>query len=356
MVIAASPDGTHNGPVTRRIVFVTCPGIVALDLVGPHEVFTSAAEVARRTGREPDAYRVEVVAPVAGVVTSVRGPGIVAERAIGSVRGAIDTMVMVGGEGARDAASDAAFVAGVRRLARRSRRVASVCTGAYVLAAAGLLDGRRATTHWAWCDEFAQRFPKVVVDPDPIFVRDGDVWTSAGVTAGMDLALALVGEDLGRDVALTTARQLVLFVQRPGGQSQFSAQLGAQVAEREPIRDLQHWIVEHPDRNHTVERLAARAAMSPRHFARVFRHEVGCTPASYVERVRVEVVRRLLETTDAAIEEIARTAGFGTAETTRRAFTRRVGTSPSEYREHFRPSRASSRAQTRRSPAWTSPS
>lgn len=340
-VIAATAGRPQNEAVSRRIVFVIYPGIVALDLVGPHEVFTAASEVARRTGRDADAYRVEVVGPEPGAVATSRGPAIVADRAIAAVRGPIDTLVVVGGEGARAGADDAELVAEVRRLARHSRRVTSVCTGAYVLAAAGLLDGKRATTHWAWCDDFARRFPNVSVDPDPIFVHDANVWTSAGVTAGMDLALALVDDDLGREVALITARQLVLFVQRPGGQSQFSAQLGAQFAEREPIRDLQHWIVEHPSRDHCVERLAERVAMSPRHFARVFRDEVGCTPAAYVEQVRVEVARRMLETTDCAIDEVSRTAGFGTAETTRRAFARRVGTSPSEYRDRFRPSRAS---------------
>ena len=341
LVIAARRRRSQNGPVSRRIVFVTYPGIVALDLVGPHEVFTAAAEVALRTGREADAYRVEVVSPRGGVVATTRGPAIVADRSLATIRGPIDTLVVVGGEGARTGANDPELVTAVGRLARHSRRVASVCTGAYVLAAAGLLDGRRATTHWAWCDDFARTYPNVTVDADPIFVRDGQVFTSAGVTAGMDLALALVDDDLGRDVALMTARQLVLFVRRPGGQSQFSAQLGGQFAVREPIRDLQHWIVEHPDEDHAVERLAARVAMSPRHFARVFRDEVGCTPAGYVERVRVEVARRLLETTDSGIDEIARTAGFGTAETIRRAFGRRVGTSPTEYRDRFRPSRAS---------------
>jgi transcriptional regulator GlxA family with amidase domain len=325
--------------VSRRIVFVAYPGITALDLVGPHEVFAAADEVARRTRRDPDAYRIEVVAPEAGAVRTTRGPAIVADRAMSSARGAIDTLVIVGGEEARQAATDAGFVAGVARLARRSRRVTSVCTGAWLLAAAGILDGRRATTHWARCKEFATEFPKVTVEADPIFVRDGNVWTSAGVTAGMDLALALVDDDLGRDVALMTARQLVLFVQRPGGQSQFSAQLGAQLAARQPIRELQQWIVEHPDGDLGVDRLAARVAMSPRHFARVFREEVGATPAAYVERVRVEVARRLLETTDFGIDEIAGAAGFGTPETTRRAFARRVGTSPSEYRDRFRPAR-----------------
>jgi transcriptional regulator GlxA family with amidase domain len=322
-------------------VFVTYPGVTALDLVGPHEVFTAAAEVARRTGGEPDAYRVEVAAAAAGPLRTTRGLVVVADRALASVRGPIDTLVVVGGEGAGRAATDAALVGWVARAARRSRRIASVCTGAFVLAAAGVLDGRRATTHWRSCDDLARRFPGVTVDPDPIFVRDGDVWTSAGVTAGMDLALALVDDDLGRDVALMTARQLVMFVQRPGGQSQFSAQLGAQVAARDPLRDLQAWIAEHPDEDHSVERLAARVAMSPRHFARVFRDEVGSTPAAYVESVRVEVARRLLEQSGLSAADVARAAGFGTPETLRRAFARRVGVSPVEYRDRFRPQRAS---------------
>jgi transcriptional regulator GlxA family with amidase domain len=248
--------------------------------------------------------------------------------------------VVVGGERAYEASTDPELVAWVRRAARRSRRVASVCTGAFVLAAAGVLEGRRATTHWRACKDLARLYPGVAVDSDPIFVRDGNVWTSAGVTAGMDLALALVDDDLGRDVALMTARQLVLFVQRPGGQSQFSAQLGAQVAARDPLRDLQHWIAEHPEEDHAVERLAARVSMSPRNFARVFRHEVGSTPAAYVETVRVEAARRLLETTGLGAAEIARTAGFGSPETMRRAFARRVGANPMEYRERFRPAQA----------------
>jgi transcriptional regulator GlxA family with amidase domain len=253
-----------------------------------------------------------------------------------AVRGAIDTLIVTGGEGAFDASEDARVVQAVRRLAGRSRRVTSVCTGSFVLAAAGLLHGKRATTHWVACDYLARLHPEITVEPDPIFVRDGNVWTSAGVTAGMDLALALVAEDRGRDVALRVARQLVMYVQRPGGQSQFSAQLGAQFAARDPLRELQTWINEHPEADHAVERLAARVAMSPRHFARVFRGEVGCTPAQYVERVRLEVARRLLETTSLSVEEIARGCGFGTVETLRRAFARRVGATPTEYRHRFR--------------------
>ncbi len=307
------------------MVFVVYPGITALDLVGPHEVFAA-------TG----AYECVVAAAEAGPVASTRGPGIVADRSLASIRGAIDTLVVVGGEGAFDATHDAALVGWITRAAARSRRVASVCTGAFLLAEAGLLAGRRATTHWEACEYLARRHPDVIVDPQPIFVRDGDVWTSAGVTAGIDLALALVADDLGRDRALAIARQLVVYVQRPGGQAQFSVQLDGAVAEREPIREVQAFVADHPDEDLTIERLAARAAMSPRHFARVFRAETGCTPAEYVERTRVELARRLLETTGVAVDDIARAAGFGTVETMRRAFARRVGASPRDYRNRFR--------------------
>jgi transcriptional regulator GlxA family with amidase domain len=334
----------HTGPVPRRVVFVTYPRITALDLVGPHEVFTAAAQVARYIGRESDAYDAVVAAAAAGAVPTTRGPAIVADHSLASVKGAIDTLVIVGGEGAEDAASDPKVVDWVRRAAARSRRVTSVCSGAFVLAAAGVLDGRRATTHWNACTRLARAYPQITVEPDPIFVEDGNVWTSAGVTAGMDLALALVEADLGREVALLTARQLVLFVQRSGGQAQFSAQLGAQLAERDPLRELQISIADHPEGDYRVEMLASRVAMSPRHFARVFRAEVGCSPAVYVERARVEVARRLLETTGLPVDGIARTAGFGTVETMRRAFARRVGASPSEYRDRFRPARAAGTA------------
>jgi transcriptional regulator GlxA family with amidase domain len=334
----------HTGRVARRVVFVTYPRITALDLVGPHEVFTAAAEIARRTDRDSDAYAVVVGAATAGPIRTTRGPAIVADRALDSIRGTIDTLVVVGGEGAEDAAADPKLVDWVARAAARSRRVTSVCSGAFVLAAGGLLDGRRATTHWGACDRLKRAYPLVTVEPDPIFVEDGNVWTSAGVTAGMDLALALVEADLGRDVALLTARNLVLFVQRSGGQAQFSAQLGAQLAERDPLRELQISIADHPDGDYRVERLASRVAMSPRHFARVFRAEVGCPPAVYVERARVEVARRLLETTGLSVDGVARAAGFGTVETMRRAFSRRVGASPSEYRDRFRPARVAGTA------------
>jgi transcriptional regulator GlxA family with amidase domain len=314
-----------------NVVAIAYPGVATFGLGVTAEVFGKATDGLPR-------FRYQVAGTRRGEMRTDTGMRFRADAGLDAVASA-DLAIMVCWR--EQEPPPPALLRALRATVAGGGRVMSHCTGAFVLAAAGLLDGRRATTHWAWCDEFADRFPAVTVDADPIFVRDGNVWTSAGVTAGMDLALALVDEDLGRDVALMTARQLVLFVQRPGGQSQFSAQLGAQVAARQPLRELQHWIVEHPDADLSVDRLATHVAMSPRHFARVFREEVGATPAVYVESVRVEVARRLLETTDYAVDEVARTAGFGTAETIRRAFARRVGASPSEYRDRFRPSRAS---------------
>jgi transcriptional regulator GlxA family with amidase domain len=256
-------------------------------------------------------------------------------RSVGAVRGALDTLVVAGGTSVAAAIDDPRLLTFVRRAAGRSRRVTSVCTGAFVLAAAGLLDGRRATTHWASCSRLADRHPSVTVEPDAIYVRDGNVWTSAGVTAGMDLALALVEQDHGRDVALEVARWLVLYARRTGGQSQFSAPLAADLAHREPLRDLQAWIAEHPDADLSVGALARRANMSARHFARAFRAETGVTPGDYVERVRVDAARRLLEGTTDTADAVARRCGFGTAETMQRTFRRHLHVTPTAYRRHF---------------------
>jgi transcriptional regulator GlxA family with amidase domain len=243
--------------------------------------------------------------------------------------------VIAGGEGAGRAARDERVVAWVREAVGRSDRVASVCTGAFILAAAGLLDGRRATTHWDSCQRLAERHPQITVETDPIYVRDGNILTSAGVTAGIDLALSLIEDDLGPEAALRTAQSLVMFVRRPGGQSQFSAQLRAAPARREPLRDVQAHIAEHPAADLSVPALAARAVMSERNFARAFRAETGMTPAVYVEHTRVERARRELETTDLPVEAVADRCGFGTVETMRRAFARRVGVNPAAYRERF---------------------
>ncbi len=246
-----------------------------------------------------------------------------------------DLLIVPGGEGARRRDPD--LVAWIRDGAPRARRVASVCTGAFVLAAAGLLDGRRATTHWSRCEVLRDQYPAVEVDPDPIFVRDGTVATSAGITAGIDLALALVEDDLGRDEALAVARALVVFLRRPGNQAQFSAQLSAQVASRAPLRDVQQWIAEHPAGDLSVEALAEKASLSPRHFARAFAAEVGMPPGRYVERTRLEAARRHLEDSAEGIEQTARACGYRTPEAMRRAFIEALGVSPAEYRRRFRP-------------------
>jgi transcriptional regulator GlxA family with amidase domain len=310
-------------PSARRVVVVAFPGFQALDVSGPSEVFSQAG------------YAVELVAVDPDPLRASNGLRVVPDRALEGCRGGIDTLVVAGGRGVREASQDERLISWLRLAARRSRRVTSVCTGAFLLARAGLLDGRRATTHWAACDALARTHPAVEVDPDPIFVRDGNVYTSAGVTAGIDLALALVEEDVGRAAALEVARNLVLFVRRPGGQAQFSATLAGQSASRPGIRELQSWISENLDADLSVPALAQRAFMSPRNFARVFAQQVGTTPGAYVESVRVERARTLLETTDLHVEEIARACGVGTVETLRRAFGRRVRVSPSDYREHF---------------------
>jgi transcriptional regulator GlxA family with amidase domain len=322
---------------SRHVVVVAFPGVNALDVVGPLEVFSTAAKLCPRAASDPPAYTTEVVARVAGPCeTQSAGIVLVAGRSLGGLRGEIDTLLVAGGLGTREVLADRALVGALRRLAPRVRRLGSVCTGSFVLAEAGLLDGRRATTHWQWCRRLAGIYPRVRVEADPIFVQDGNVYTSAGVTAGMDLALALVEEDHGRELALQVARQMVLFLRRPGGQSQFSAQLAVQAADRQPVRELQAWIVGHPGADCSIPALAHQVAMSPRNFARVFQREVGMTPAHYVERVRVEAARRRLEDSADGVDAIAADCGFGTAETMRRAFLRQLRVAPSDYRTRFR--------------------
>jgi transcriptional regulator GlxA family with amidase domain len=315
---------------------VVFPEVQILDVTGPLEVFARTARWLsdQRRRREP-AYTVELLAARCGPVVSSSGLELVVRRSFMTVRGGIDTLLVAGGIGARRAPSGQ-LVSWLRRIAPRVRRLGSVCTGAFLLAEAGLLDARRATTHWGACGELARRYPRVAVDADPIFVRDGRIYTSAGVTAGMDLALALVEEDHGHEVAVAVARELVMFLKRPGGQSQFSAQLMAQAADREPIRELQAWIGEHPGADLSVAALAQRAAMSVRNFARVFTHEVGMTPARFVERTRVEAARRRLEESSLGVDAVATQCGFSSGEIMRRAFLRTVRVNPAEYRHRFR--------------------
>jgi len=316
-----------------RVVFVAFDGFQLLDLAGPIEVLRTATLV----GAEPG-YETVVATPDGGPVHSESGVQVGADVALADLVAGdepIDTLVVVGGLGAPAAAADPALVAGVAALAGRARRTAAVCTGAFVLAAARLLDGYRATTHWASCDQLAQRHRCVDVLADRIYVHDRDRWTSAGVTAGTDLFLALVDDDHGPALAHQVAGWLVVFVRRPGGQDQFSAQLKAQAAITPAIAELQRWLPEHLAHDLTVETLARRAHMSTRTFTRAFRAETGTTPAAHVEALRVEAARRLLETSDLTVAAVAVTVGLRRAETLHRAFRRRVGTTPDAYRQHF---------------------
>lgn len=320
----------------RQIVIVAFPGVQSLDVTGPLEVFAGAQQLIEATGRADRGYESRIVSRDGAPLRTSSGLRITPDGRLRDVPAAIDTLIVAGGPGSREAADDRALIEWIARASTTARRTVSVCTGAFLLARAGLLDGRRASTHWAAARELARLYPAVDVDPEPIYVRDGPIWTSAGVTAGMDLALALVEEDLDRAGALAIARHLVLFLRRPGNQSQFSTTLAAQQPQREPLRETLRFLVENIAHDHTVEAMARRAHMSPRHFARAFRAETGLTPARYVERVRLEAARRWLEDTSEPVASIATACGFGTAETMRRVFLRALGVAPAEYRRRFR--------------------
>jgi transcriptional regulator GlxA family with amidase domain len=259
-----------------------------------------------------------------------------AQATFHEVRESIDTLLVAGGDAIEQNEIHPEAIRWLKKVAARCRRIGSVCTGAMLLARAGLLDGRRATTHWNWCETLIRRAPRADVDPDPIFVRDENVYTSAGVTAGMDLALALVEEDHGSKLALQVARNLVLYLRRPGGQSQFSAALSLQVTDRKPLRELEAWVLDNLNKPLTVPALAQRVAMSPRNFARVFTREMKITPAKFVERLRVEAARRRLEESHNSMETIADECGFGNVNSMRNVFQRTLKIAPGQYRRHFR--------------------
>ncbi|MGW9593947.1 GlxA family transcriptional regulator [Streptomyces chartreusis] len=314
----------------RSIAFVIYEGFQPLDLVGPHEVFHCAGLLA-------GGYRrLVVVAPCAGLVLAESGLPVHAEYGVDEVDPeSVDTLVVAGGEGVDQARRDPRLTGWIREAGASARRVTSVCSGVFLLAAAGLLGGRRVTTHWAREQQLMREYPGVVVDCNPIFIQDRHVWTSAGVTAGMDLALALVEADLGRDVAHAAAREMVMFLRRSGGQSQFSVALWSKEPVTDPIRAAVSSIHADPSARHTIADLAGSAGLSPRHLQRRFTAELGTPPAAYVERVRVEAAQRALAEGDDPVEAIARQCGFGTAETLRRTFHRRLGIAPSDYRARF---------------------
>jgi transcriptional regulator GlxA family with amidase domain len=315
------------------MVFLAFQDLQALDLVGPLEVFATASLVLAAKGH--DGYQV-VVASVDGQPVTTSSGLSLATTKLPDLDQPVDTLMLPGGAGTQTVRADSQVIDWIRTVAGRAGRVASVCTGAFLAAQAGLLDGCVVTTHWASADRLAREFPSIVVDPDPIFVRSSaKVWTAAGVTAGIDLALSLVEDDHGTEVAQTVARWLVLYLRRPGGQTQFAAPVWMPRAKRQPIRDVQEAIEAEPGGVHSITELARRTTMSPRHFTRVFTTEVGESPGAYVERVRTEAARRQLEETDDTVAVIAARCGFGTAESMRRNFVRHIGVSPDQYRKTF---------------------
>jgi transcriptional regulator GlxA family with amidase domain len=310
-----------------RTVIISGPSPVQiLDVTGPLEVFSNI----------PD-YRVALVeSEDGGELMTSRGIGLAGAVSRKSVSGPIDTLVIAGGPGAESGQYDEGYVQWVAETAKRSRRVASICTGAFVLASAGLLDGKHAVTHWNFCDRLASEFPKVKVDPNPIFLRDGSIYTSAGITAGIDLSLALVEEDHGHEIALSVARQLVMFLVRPGGQAQYSNMLSSQAVTSEPLRELQVYIFENLQADLSVDRLAERMHISPRHFSRVCLREMKVSPGQFVERLRVEAAQQMVDSTSKGLKEVAEDCGFGSADSMRRVFVRVLGVTAGDYTRRFK--------------------
>jgi transcriptional regulator GlxA family with amidase domain len=310
----------------RKVVISGPPPVQVLDVTGPLEVFSNV----------PD-YQVEVVSSDGSdLLMTNRGIKLAGAVPRDRVSGPIDTLVIAGGQGAESGEYDPDYIRWIADAAGRSRRVASICTGAFLLAAAGLLDHKRAVTHWNFCDRLAREFPKVNVLPDPIFLRDGSIYTSAGITAGIDLSLALVEEDHGHQTALTVARQLVMFLVRPGGQAQYSHTLSRQATMSEPLRELQIYMLENLKANLSVEALAERIGMSPRHFSRVCLREMKMNPGQFVDRLRVESAQQMIDSSSMGLKEIADACGFGSADSMRRTFQRIIGITAGEYTERFK--------------------
>jgi transcriptional regulator GlxA family with amidase domain len=328
--LTMSPNAPPIPP--RRVEVLAFPDVQLLDVAGPVQVFAAANDQTNRPSA-PSPYTIRVIAPEGAEVRATSGLAFLAEP-LPDPTEPLDTLIVAGGQGAIRGAEDARLVKWLKLRAGAARRTASVCTGAFLLAATGLLDRRRAVTHWDYCDLLRRLHPDVRVEPDPIFVHDGPIWSSAGVTAGIDLSLALVEEDLGRAIALAVARYLVVFLKRPGGQAQFSAALSLQSAD-DHFADLNGWLMEHLAEDLPLSRLAAQAAMSERTFLRRYREVTGLTPARAIERLRVEAARQFLAETRLPSKRIAARCGFGSEETMRRSFVRLQGVSPQDYRQRF---------------------
>jgi transcriptional regulator GlxA family with amidase domain len=317
----------------RKIAVLAVEDAQLLDVTGPFQCFATANDLAEPRDRPP--YD-PIVVSLAGGLLRTCGGLVVMTRSLADLAGEeIDTLIVAGGVGTRRAMHDAVLIQAIRDWSGRVRRLASVCTGAFLLAEAGLLDGRRVATHWWAAEDLQRRFPRIEVEPEPIFIRDGAIWTSAGVTAGIDLSLALIQDDLGHEHAMRIARQLVVFLKRPGGQAQFSAMLEAQIAADQDFAELHAWVRDHLAEELKVERLADQAGMSARTFARAYAAKAGRTPARMVETMRIESARRALEATGRPLKQIAQDCGFGDEERMRRAFQRRLGVCPLDYRVRF---------------------
>ncbi len=310
----------------RKVVITGPPPVQVLDVAGPLEVFSNA----------PD-YEIQLANPgLERTLRTNRGVVLAEATPIADVHGPIDTLVVAGGPGAENRSYDPNFIAWIAKAAGQSRRVASICTGAFLLAEAGLLNEKQAVTHWNFCDRLAKEYPRVIVRPEPIYLRDGSIYTSAGITAGIDLSLALVEEDHGHETALSIARFLVMFLVRPGGQAQYSHMLSRQAVASQPLRELQVWMLQHLGDDLTVESLAERIGMSARHFTRVCLRETGMNPGQFVDRMRVEAAQQIIDSSSRGLKEIADSCGFKSADAMRRTFLRVLGVTAAEYASRFK--------------------
>jgi len=319
----------------RKIGILVFPDVEVLDITGPFEVFNFAnLSLIRQDFTRENIYSIKLLAEKAGPVTTLSGMQIVADDIYGELSNEFDTLLIPGGD-IEKALANEKLIAWLKAMSSRVRRLVSVCTGAFLLAEAGLLNGCRATTHWHYCQQLSKDYPSVQVEPNYIFIQDGHIFTSGGITSGIDLTLALLEDDWGRDLALHVARFLVVFLKRPGGQSQFSSYLTSEASHRPDLRELQMWIMDHIHEDLQVDVLAKQIAMSPRNFARLFLTETGMTPAKFVEMTRIDRARHFLETSDYSVELVAEKTGFKDTERMRRAFLRQLGVNPQNYRQRF---------------------